>query len=185
MPAAGAALVVVVAMTYFSDEPLRRHLEGSMNRSLTGYSVSVGHAHLNMRRMNDLMKACGKFDVTSGLFSFFCQLEVKDVMIDGYIRPLFRDLKVYEARQDAEENIFRKLYEQLVGGLAKLLENHKGGEVATKTRVAGKLGNVRTNTLELVLRLFENAFLSATLPGFDKELARISGVRKPPGKTAK
>ena len=92
--------------------------------------------------------------------------------MDGYVKPLFRDMKVYDARQDAEKSLFRKLYEKLVGGVAKLLENSKRDEVATKTRVAGPIDNPKTDTLQVVLRLVENAFFRAILPGFDAELSR-------------
>src|ERR1017187_7223665 len=51
---------------------------------------------------------------TAGVFSFFCELKVKNGTIDGYIKPLFRHMKVYEARKDAEKSLFHKLYEKLI-----------------------------------------------------------------------
>ena len=35
-------LVLAVALSFFLDEPLRRHVEGQMNARLTGYTVSIG-----------------------------------------------------------------------------------------------------------------------------------------------
>ncbi len=40
------ALVMLVVASRF-DEILRRNLEAKMNQHLKGYTVSVGHAHLN------------------------------------------------------------------------------------------------------------------------------------------
>ena len=37
-----AVIALAVALSYFVDEPLRRHIEGQMNERLTGYSVSIG-----------------------------------------------------------------------------------------------------------------------------------------------
>ncbi len=144
------------------------------------FEVAISIRETDMRPMNDLLRAYGKFDVTAGVFSFFCELKVKNGTIDGYVKPLFRDMKVYDARQDAEKSVFRKLYERLVGGVAKLLENHQRGEVATRTRIVGTVDNARTNTLEIVIRLVENAFFSAILPGFDADLAKLGGLRKTP-----
>jgi len=55
-----------------------------------------------MRAMNDLLRAYGKFDVVAGLFSFYSELSIKNGTIEGYVKPMFRDLDVYDERQDRE-----------------------------------------------------------------------------------
>jgi hypothetical protein len=122
--------------------------------------------------MNDVLRAYGKFDVVSGLFAFYSELSVKNQRIEGYVKPLFRDVKAYDERQDAEKSAFRKLYEKLVGGVSKLLENRPRDEVATKTEVAGRVENPKTNTLQMIGNLIRNAFFRAILPGFDEEIGR-------------
>jgi hypothetical protein len=123
-----------------------------------------------MRAMNDLLRAYGNFDVTAGLFSLYSELSVKSGRVEGYIKPLFRDIKVYDARQDHEKSLFHKLYEGLVGGLAKLLENTPREEVATRTEISGALKNPQTSTWQTVVNLVKNAFFKAILPGFEKEV---------------
>ena len=54
--------------------------------------------------MNDLLRAYGNFDVTAGFFSFYTELHVKDNAISGYVKPLFRDMKVYDKRKDKEKS---------------------------------------------------------------------------------
>lgn len=122
--------------------------------------------------MNDLFRAYGNFDVVKGAFSFYSDLTVRAGKIDGYVKPLFRDMDVYDRRQDRDKSIFRKLYEGLVGGLSGLLTNRPREEVATKTSVWGDIESPRTSTWEIVERLFQNAFFRAILPGFDKEIAQ-------------
>jgi hypothetical protein len=56
----------------------------------------------DMHAMNDLLRAHAKFDVSSGVFSVFSELHVKNGRVTGYVKPLFRDLKVYDAAQDEE-----------------------------------------------------------------------------------
>jgi hypothetical protein len=123
-----------------------------------------------MRPMNDLLRAYGNFDVTAGLFSLYSELSVKRGRVEGYIKPLFRDIKVYDARQDQEKSLFHKLYEGLVGGVAKLLENTPREEVATRTEVSGALENPQTSTWQTVINLVKNAFFKAILPGFEREI---------------
>jgi hypothetical protein len=61
--------------------------------------------------MNDLFRAYGNFDVVAGKFSLYSEIKIRQRKIDGYIKPLFRDMKVYDRRQDAEKSMFRRLYE--------------------------------------------------------------------------
>jgi hypothetical protein len=137
------------------------------------FDIDVRIEDTQMRTMNDLLRAYGKFDVTGGWFSLYTQIHVKDRQITGYVKPLFRDMDVYDPRQDEAKGPFRKLYERVVGGVAKLLENTPRDEVATKTTVSGRLDNPQTSTAETIVRLIQNAFFEAILPGFDRELARL------------
>ena len=128
----------------------------------------------NMTAMNDLLRAYGKFDVVSGLFSFYSELKVKGQTVDGYVKTLLREVKAFDRRKDAEKSLFRKLYEKMVGGVSRILENRTARkEVATKTRVHGELGGgggTQMNTGEALANLVRNAFFQAILPGFDAEL---------------
>jgi hypothetical protein len=83
-------------------------------------------------------------------------------------------MKVYDKRQDAEKSVFRKLYEKLVGGVSRLLENPPRDEVATKADISGPVQNPNSSTWQVIGRLVQNAFFKAILPGFDEQLAATS-----------
>ena len=138
------------------------------------FDLDVKIEDTDMRAMNPLLRAYGKFDVVSGLFSFFTELKVRGQRVDGYVKPLFREVKAYDQRQDAEKSLFRKLYEKLVGGVSRILENRTPREeVATKANIQGQLGGpggTKLNTGQALINLVRNAFLQAILPGFDGEL---------------
>ncbi len=134
------------------------------------FDLAIKIERTKMRAMNDLLRAYGNFDVTADLFSLYSELKVKQGHVEGYIKPLFKDMKVYDARQDQEKTLFHKLYEGLVGGVAKLLENTTRDEVATLTDVSGPLENPHTSTWQTVVNLTTNAFFKAFLPGFEKEV---------------
>jgi Domain of Unknown Function (DUF748) len=138
------------------------------------FDLAVRVENTDMRAMNDLLRAYGKFDVVSGLFSLYAELAVKNGQVQGYIKPLFRDLKAYDKRQDKEKSAFRKLYEKLVGGVSKLVENEPRSEVATKAEIKGRLDNPKASTWEVLVNLIRNAFFKAILPGFDEELTRLA-----------
>lgn len=150
-------------------------VEASFRPEVKGpdFDLRVRIDDTKMTTMNDVLRAYGKFDVVDGLFSFYSELSVKNGSIEGYVKPLFRDLDVYDKRQDREKNLFRKLYEGLVGGISKLLENTPRDEVATKADVSGRVGDTKTSTWQVIVRLVQNAFFRAILPGFDQEVGRL------------
>ncbi|MCA1581992.1 MAG: DUF748 domain-containing protein [Acidobacteria bacterium] len=136
------------------------------------FDLNVAIEGTQMTTMNDILRAYGKFDVVAGVFSFYTELKVKNGQIEGYVKPLFKDMDVYDKRQDKDKSLFKKIYEGLVGGVAKLLENRRS-EVATKADLSGPVNNPKSSTWEVVVRLIQNAFFRAILPGFDQELFHL------------
>src|SRR5262245_2988498 len=142
------------------------------------FNISLRTENTDMRTMNDLFRAYGNFDVAAGVFSLYSEIKVRQGKIEGYVKPLFRDVNVYDQRQDREKSVFRKLYEGLVGGIAGLLQNRPREEVATQTSISGDIESPQTSTWETVLRLVQNAFFKAILPGFDREVSQSNANQK-------
>ncbi|HEX7529311.1 MAG TPA: DUF748 domain-containing protein [Thermoanaerobaculia bacterium] len=173
---------------------LRGRFVGSGDTRLTGsfregtaspdFDLDLKIENTDMTRMNDLLRAYGKFDVVAGSFSFYSELKARDGNLDGYVKPLFKGMKVYDKRQDRDKTLFRKLYEMLVGGVAGLLKNHERKEVATVANVSGRIDGPRTNGWQIAFRLIENAFFRSILPGFDRELGRAGADGKARPKAA-
>jgi hypothetical protein len=130
-----------------------------------------------MTAMNDLWRAYGKFDVVGGEFSVYTQLKMKDGRIDGYVKPIFKDMKVYDREQDKNKPFMKKLYERIVGGLASILKNKPRKEVVTVADISGPVSNPRARPSEIIGKLLENAFIKAILPGFEREIARLTNKR--------
>jgi hypothetical protein len=100
-------------------------------------------------------------------------MRVKNGRIEGYVKPLFRDLVAYDSTQDAEKSLGQKMKEKVVNVVGKVLRNERREEVATVVPVSGPLENPKAGTLETVLKLVQNAFIKAILPGFERESARV------------
>jgi hypothetical protein len=123
------------------------------------------------RTMNDIFRAYGNFDVSAGTFSLFSEVRVKNVEIDGYIKPLFHEVEVFDGRDEEEKNVFRKMYESLVEGIASLLTHQPEDRIAGQTEISGKIEDPDVDTWFLVLTILRNAFLQSILPGFEHEIS--------------
>ena len=138
------------------------------------FDLNLSIEETDLRQMNDLTRAFGRVDVTSGLFSFYSEIAVRQGTVEGYVKPLFKDVNVYSPNQDKSKNILQKLYEGILDGLAWILENRPREEVATQTNISGTLSNPETSTVDVMLGLVQNAFFRAILPGFERSARRRS-----------
>ncbi len=136
------------------------------------FNLNVAIENTEMTAMSDLFRAFGNFDIKAGLFSFYSELNIKGDMVNGYVKPIFKNMKVYDRRQESEKSLFHKLYVGLVGGISKILENRPRSEVATKADISGPIGSPKTSTWQIIINLIQNAFIKSILPGFEKEVSQ-------------
>lgn len=141
------------------------------------FDLSVEVEGASLPSINELLRAYGKFDVAAGTFSVYTEMKVHNGRVDGYVKPLFKDVKVYSPQQDRKKPVLRKLYEKVVGGLSHLLENKPREQVATVADISGSLDDPNTSTWQIVVRLVSNAFVKAILPGFEREYEAVSKRR--------
>jgi hypothetical protein len=133
------------------------------------FDLHVRMVKAKMEALNDLLRAHGQFDVAHGLFAVFTEMKVKDGRIDGYVKPLFKDVDVYNPDQDRDKGLVQKVYEGVIGGVMGMLKNTSRDEVATTADVSGPVKNPQASTWNVVVKLIQNAFFKAILPGFEKE----------------
>jgi hypothetical protein len=144
-------------------------LNARANKKGPDLDLKISIDETDMKTLNNLFRSYGNFDVVGGQFSFYSELSVRNGNIEGYVKPLFKDMNVYDRRQDREKGLFRKLYEGVIGGLSFLLKNPPREEVATTIPISGKLSNPETSTWQAISGLLQNAFFKAILPGFERE----------------
>jgi hypothetical protein len=138
------------------------------------FDVDLAIENTNLTSMNEMLRAHGKVDVAKGKFFFYSQLSVANDHLTGYVKPIFEDMTIYSWHQDKHNNVFNQLYELIVSGTMKLLENHRTGRVASRAVLAGNVGSTNASAWELILNAFENAFIKTITPGFDRVLGKNS-----------
>jgi Domain of Unknown Function (DUF748) len=151
------------------------------DRNGPDFDVELAIENTDMTKMNDLLRAYGKFDVVRGNFSLYSEMRVKNGYVNGYVKPLFSDVKAYDPEQDRDKGFAQRLYERVVGGLSKVLKNVPRREVATKIDISGPLEAPHQSTMQAIGGLIRNAFFRAILPGFERQAeaptSRPAGAR--------
>jgi flagellar basal body rod protein FlgC len=162
-------------------------LMGSGDTTLTGvlrpehqgpnFDFDLASSDTDLTSLNDLLRAYGKFDVASGRVSVFSQVTVKNHYVNGYIKPLFTDVKVYDAQKDAKKPFLHQSYELAIGGVAKLLKNRSTQQVAAKIDISGPVNTPNLSAWQAIGQFLGNAFINAIVPGFDREIAEARQAR--------
>jgi len=138
------------------------------------FDVNARIENTDMRKMNDLLRAHAKFDVATGVFSVYSEVKVKNARVDGYVKPLFKDLDVYDKDQDEDKKLGQKIKEKAIDIAGKVLKNRSTKEVATVAPFSGPLENPKASTWETLVGVLRNAFIKAILPGFERERGRLT-----------
>jgi hypothetical protein len=97
-------------------------------------------------------------------------MTVKQGNLDGYVKPLFSNLKVYDYHQDKGKPLAKQALKLVVGAAAHLFKNRTTSDVATNIQLSGKLNQPNISTWQALGQVLENAFIKAILPGFDRNI---------------
>ena len=159
----------IVTGKFMGSGALSGHATFRDDRKGPDFSLTAQLEGASLPSINELLRAYGKFDVVSGTFSVYTEMKVRNGRIDGYVKPLFKDIKVYSPQQDKKKPVLKKLYEKIVGGLSHVLENKPREQVATVADLSGTVEDPETGTWPIIVRLVSNAFVKAILPGFERE----------------
>lgn len=154
----------------FEQAPLA--LEGSADpfNILRNFHYKLVVNSIDLTALNELLQAYFNIDVESGTGTFLMELEAQDGQLDGYAKPLFKDIKVFSWEHDVEEDgdgPFRALWEALAGGIENLFRNQSENQFATLVVIEGELGNAETSTLQVIAGILKNAFIEAYRPSFE------------------
>lgn len=97
---------------------------------------------IELRRLNDFASAYGKFDFNAGHGDLVIEAQAQDGRLNGYIKPLLRDVDVFNWQQDVEnknKGLFRSIWEALVGASETVLKNQPKNQFATRVELSGSV----------------------------------------------
>jgi len=121
---------------------------------------------LDVTKINDLALAYGKFDFKRGWFDLVIETDAKEGQFTGYVKPLFRNLKVFSLAQDIkEDNPLQFLWQALIGAATTVFKNQPRDQFGTLIPFTGEAsGATKTDTLATIGNVLRNAFVRAYLP---------------------
>ncbi|MBX8497750.1 DUF748 domain-containing protein [Pseudomonas cichorii] len=119
---------------------------------------------IHLRRLNDFASAYGKFDFNAGNGDLVIEAQASDGQLSGYIKPLLRNVDVFNWKQDVEnqnKGFFRSIWEALVGGSETVLKNQRQNQFATRVDLSGSVRQQDISGFQAFLQVLRNAFIQA------------------------
>ncbi|MCW5798808.1 MAG: DUF748 domain-containing protein [Nitrospira sp.] len=133
------------------------------------FDVGVQIVKTELKSFNDVLRAYTDFDVHQGNLSVFSELSVRHKQVSGYLKPIFKDVEVYDPEQDTEKARTNKVFESVISDIVELLNNPSQDQVAADAGITSPVTNPSAETWQVMSTLIQNAFFKAILPGLEKE----------------
>jgi hypothetical protein len=135
-----------VSSRFMGDAPLRLDADFAPAATHADFRMDFRVEDAPLEKLNDVLRATAGLDVVGGRLSVYSQLQVAGGRVDGYVKPMFRDVDVYDAAQDERKGPLAQAYEAFVGAGSTVLENRPRDEVATVADLSGPIENPRAAT---------------------------------------
>jgi|GEM_PF-56197 len=154
------------------------HLQMNPMAPAPEYQLQASLTNVDLRALNDFLRAYGKFDVEKGEFAMFTSVAATNKAYDGYIKVFFNHLDVFAWKKEREKNILKIFWEAIVGTVATVLKNQPNDQLATKVPISGVYTNSTVDLPATIGELLRNAFIRALLPKYDKEVTTGEVTKK-------
>jgi len=145
------------------------------SRGGPAFDLKIAIVNTDLPSLNDLLRSFGRFNVAAGKLSLYAQIGVKNGNIDGYVKPMFADLEVYNYQKDKNTPIMHQAKELVIGAASHLLTSHRTNQVASDVDLQGNVTKPDVDTWQALSQVLRNAFIRAILPGFDRAVAANAG----------
>lgn len=134
---------------------------------------------LDVTKINELALAYGKFDFKRGWFDLVVEADSKEGLMTGYIKPLFRDLKIFSLSEDIkEDNVLQFFWQALIGATTSVLKNRPRDQFGTLIPFSGDATKTTTaDILATIGNLLRNAFVRAYLPRLEGGQSEVDGLK--------
>ncbi|CAM3778724.1 hypothetical protein CCOS865_02416 [Pseudomonas reidholzensis] len=119
---------------------------------------------IQLRRLNDFASAYGKFDFNAGHGDVVIEAQAEKGRLNGYIKPLLRDVDVFNWQQDVQakdKGFFRSIWEAVVGASETVLKNQPKNQFATRVELSGSVHQQDISGFEAFLQILRNGFVQA------------------------
>ncbi len=158
---------------FFNQAPMEATARFDPYTDWEDFEVSLRVTGVDLTKLNDFANAYGKFDFAGGTGDLVMEVEANDSQLDGYIKPLLRNVEVFNFEQDVkneDKGFFRGIWEAVVGGGKEVLKNQSKDQFATRVELSGSTKDAEISPFQAFVAILRNAFVEAFSARFERSL---------------
>jgi hypothetical protein len=145
------------------------------------YHMAARLLGLDVTKLDDLALTYGRFDFKRGWLDLVIEVDAKSGLLSGYAKPLFRNLIVFDLRQDVrDDNPLQFFWQALVGVTTQALKNQNRDQFGTLIPFTADLTGTKPDILAGVGNVLRNAFIRAYLPTLQRGTVETSDIEFDP-----
>lgn len=137
------------------------------------FDLNARMLDLPLMSLDDFISAYAPFDVEGGRLDVVTELAAHDGLLEGYVKPIIRELDVFKWKEDIiedKDNPIVALWESLVGFMAEILQNQRTEQLASNVPISGDISDVSAGVLATIGNILKNAFVEAFRADFDNTI---------------
>jgi hypothetical protein len=148
-------------------------VDGTMNprNPVPTFDINAELQGLNLAEINSLLLAYADIDVSRGTFSMSSELAAKERKISGYVKPVVKDLKLFNWKEDKKSSLKKMIKELFIDGVVSLFKNQRSDQLATKVVIDGEITGPDVNLWSVVGCMLCNAFVESLLPHVENSIS--------------
>jgi hypothetical protein len=143
------------------------------------FDLNFALTNVDMTSLNDFFEAYAKANVKRGTFDVIIEMYGEDGRFEGYVKPLMKDLDMFELKQDAK-NPLKLAWQAVLAGVVKIFKNQPKDQVATKIPVSGTIDKKGIDLWTTLGNVLRNAFVHAFSPTFDQTVGPSKDLTEDP-----
>jgi hypothetical protein len=141
----------------------------NLQKEQPSFDLNFEAENIELNKINNAFEAYGNFTVNTGTLGLFTEIAAADGQFKGYVKPVINNIAIV-GKQEEQSSLWRSIKEGLIGTAAKLFENPKEEQLATKIPIEGKFTDANINVLAAIAQTLRNAFIIALTPSIDHEI---------------
>lgn len=140
-------------------------------KQMPDFNYNLRLNNLQLVKLNDLSKRYAGIDFEKGTLDLVSEMEMVDGKLQGYLKPLTHDMKIFEWNEGDERIVTQFVVELLAESGNKLLENKVKDQVATRIPLSGTVENIEIGVWSTLVGVLRNGYVSALTDSFDNTLS--------------
>jgi len=136
------------------------------------FQLGLRLLNLDVTRTNALVETYGQFTIKHGYFDLVLDIDCDEGNINGYVKPLFRQLIIFDLSDLKDDDPLRAMWTALVGGTTYLVTNWNRDQFGTLIPFTGSTDAPNVDFLGTLGNMLRNAFIRAYLPRLEKTMVK-------------